>query len=75
MSVKLLTEQHLEFRSLKGGCAGLSVYTCQNVALLEMSWVKLNEFLHDIKEMVFLWALIVLPWSLIYSSFVMRGTF
>ena len=24
MSVKLLTEQHLEFLSLKGGCRGLS---------------------------------------------------
>ena len=24
MSVKLLTEQHLEFLSLKGGCTGLS---------------------------------------------------
>ena len=27
MTVKLLTEQHLEFLSLKGGCTGLSVST------------------------------------------------
>ena len=27
MSVKLLTEHHLEFLSLKGGCTGLSVST------------------------------------------------
>ena len=26
MSVKLLTEHHLEFLSLKGGCTGLSKY-------------------------------------------------
>ena len=34
MIVKLLTEHHLEFLSLKGGCRGL--YTCQNVKLLEI---------------------------------------
>ena len=28
MSVKLLTEHHLEFLSLKGGCTGLSESTC-----------------------------------------------
>ena len=33
MIVKLLTEPHLEFLSLKGGCTG----TCQNVKLLEIS--------------------------------------
>ena len=27
MTVKLLTEQHLEFLSLKGGCTGSSEYT------------------------------------------------
>ena len=27
MTVKLLTEQHLEFVSLKGGCTGSSEYT------------------------------------------------
>ena len=31
MTVKLLTEQHLEFLSLKGG------YTCQNATLLEIT--------------------------------------
>ena len=43
MIVKLLTEHHLEFLSLKGGCRGLSesthvrIYTCQNATLLEIS--------------------------------------
>ena len=38
MSVKLLTEHHLHFLSLKGGCTGLSESTqvCQNTTLLEM---------------------------------------
>ena len=31
MSVKLLTEHHLEFLSLKGGC------TCQNATLLDIT--------------------------------------
>ena len=34
MIVKLLTEHHLEFLSLKGGCRG---YTCQNTTLLEIT--------------------------------------
>ena len=33
MIVKILTEHHLEFLSLKGG----RVYTCKNVKLLEIS--------------------------------------
>ena len=33
MSVMLLTEHHLEFLSLEGGCTGLS---CQNATLLEI---------------------------------------
>ena len=37
MIVKLLTEHHLEFLSLKGGCRGLSEYTRQNATLLEVS--------------------------------------
>ena len=39
MSVKLLTEQYLEFLSLKEGCTGSSVrvYPCQNATLLEIS--------------------------------------
>ena len=38
-SVKLLTEQHLEFLSLKGGCTGSSESTqvCQNATLLEIT--------------------------------------
>ena len=38
MSVKLLTEHHLDFPSLKGGCTGSSEsYTCQNATLLEIT--------------------------------------
>ena len=37
MTLKLLTEQHLEFLSLKGGCTGSSVYSCQNATLLEIT--------------------------------------
>ena len=39
MVVKLLTEHHLEFVSLKGGCRGSSEFTltCQDVKLLEIS--------------------------------------
>ena len=36
MIVKLLTEHHLEFLSLKGGCRGLSESTPQNATLLEI---------------------------------------
>ena len=38
MSVKLLTEHHLEFLSLKGGCTGSSEsnYVKKNVTLLEI---------------------------------------
>ena len=38
MIVKLLTEHHLEFLSLKGGCTGSSESdTCQNDTLLEIT--------------------------------------
>ena len=40
MIVKLLTEHHLEFLSLKGGARGL--YICQNVTLLETSCTRLK---------------------------------
>ena len=36
MTVKLLTENHLEFLSYKGGCTGWSEYTCQKATLLEI---------------------------------------
>ena len=39
MSVKLLTEHHLEFLSLKEGCTGLSEYTCKIATLLEINVV------------------------------------
>ena len=38
MLVKLLTEHHLEFLSLKGGCG----YTCQNATLLEITMINGN---------------------------------
>ena len=34
MTVKLLTEQHLEFLSIKGGCAGSSESTLDKMPLL-----------------------------------------
>ena len=47
MIVKLLTEHHLEFLSLKGGCMDLSrVYTCQNATLLEISCTGSNIILY-----------------------------
>ena len=36
MTVKLLTEHHLEFLSL-GGCTGPSESTCQNATLFEIT--------------------------------------
>ena len=36
MSVKLLTEHHLEFLSLKGGCTGLSESTLVKMPLLKI---------------------------------------
>ena len=42
MIVKLLTEHHLEFLSLKGGCRGS--YTCQNATLLETSCTRLIKY-------------------------------
>ena len=54
MIVKLLTEYHLEFLNLKGGCRGssLRVYTCQNVILLEISCH--GSFTLSTKNVVFL---------------------
>ena len=39
MIVKLLTEHHLEFLSLKEGCTGSSesTHACQNVTVLEIT--------------------------------------
>ena len=37
MSVKLLTEHHLEFPRLKGGCTCASESKCQNATMLEIS--------------------------------------
>ena len=48
MIVKLLTEHHLEFLSLKGGFPRLvRVYICQNDTLLEISCI--GSFLYDQK--------------------------
>ena len=41
MIVKLLTEHHLEFLSLKGGCSGLSESNFCNLNLSQgVYWVK-----------------------------------
>ena len=37
MIFKLLTEQHLEFQRLKGGCRGSSESTRRNATLLEIT--------------------------------------
>ena len=37
MILRLLTEHHLEFLSLKEGCKGSPEYTCQNATLLEIT--------------------------------------
>ena len=68
MIIKLLTEHHLEFLSLKGGC------TCQNVKLLEIScrgsnhierrplvpykWKRTHPMDEDRKANLNLWSLI-----------------
>ena len=46
MTVKLLTEHHLEFLSLKGGCTGSSEFT-----LLHMSIVS-TEIAHAVKSTI-----------------------
>ena len=53
ISVKLLTEHHLEFLSFKGGCTGLSEstqnatlleITCQgSIGILQVNWVKIGK--------------------------------
>ena len=42
MSVKLLTEHHLEFRSLKGGCTGSSESTFVKIPHCWKSMSRLN---------------------------------
>ena len=42
MIVQLLTEYHLEFLSLKGGCRGSSDSTLAKIKLLEMSCRRSN---------------------------------
>ena len=64
MTVKLLTEQHLEFLSLKGGCTGSSYYTlvkmphcCKSHVTAHMFWVLLSThnicFAREIRKMIF----------------------
>ena len=38
MNVKLLTEHHLEFISLKGGCRGSSEYICVFTGKMSNCW-------------------------------------
>ena len=57
MSVKLLTEHHLEFHSLKGGCTGLSESTLVKMPLCWKSHVaadmpKSTQFLHGLTQML-----------------------
>ena len=47
MIVKLLTEHHLEFLSLKGGCIGSYESTRQNATLLEISCTGSNLMIWD----------------------------
>ena len=47
VTVKLLTEHHLEFLSLKRGCTGSSVYACQNATLLEITCPGSYRFTHE----------------------------
>ena len=55
MSVKLLTEHHFEFLSIKGGCTGLwESYTCQHATLLEISYISGLIFRHDCSKAVLL---------------------
>ena len=51
MSVKLLTEHHLKFLSLKGGCTGLSQSTLhcwKSHVTAHMFCLILNVFYHDV---------------------------
>ena len=52
MSVKLLTEHHLEFLSLKGGCTGLSESTLVKYHIVgnHMSWLIFLMWLLPLKE-------------------------
>ena len=60
MSVKLLTEQHLEFLGLKGGCTGSA-----ESALVKMphSWKS-----HDMAPIFFSRTKVQRPWVLVCSS-------
>ena len=46
MSVKLLTEHHLEFRSLKGGCSGSSESTLVKTPHCLKSHVAAQMYIH-----------------------------
>ena len=48
MSVKLLTEHHLEFLSLKGGCRGLSESTLVKMQIVGNLMPPLNYDLTDV---------------------------
>ena len=69
MIVKLRTEHHLEFLSLKGGCTGSSestrVYTCQNATLLEISCTG------SILLLLTLCVCVCVGWGVFDSCFVM----
>ena len=52
MSVKLLTENHLEFLSLKGGCTGLSVSTLVKMPQCWKSHVMAQMMMKMIRKMM-----------------------
>ena len=66
LNIKLLTEHHLEFLSLKRGFTVSSVYTCQNATLFEITChISIIEFL-SLKCSLFMLTgfIILLPWWL-----------
>ena len=50
MTVKLLTKQHLEFLSLKGGCTGSSESTLVKMPHCWKSHVAAHIYIHDDEE-------------------------
>ena len=44
MSVKLLTEHHLEFLNLKGGCRGSSESTLVKIQLVVQNSIQISEY-------------------------------
>ena len=56
MIVKLLTEHHLEFLSLKGGCRGWSESTLVKMSNCLKSHVTAQMYNRDNRKMIMLWS-------------------